>query len=150
MNIFKKTICLRNKEKNSKSMAILTLEKNNQKIFCTLKLYNFIQNDECILGIKLGNTICKQNIPASASNYNFILNQSHNLNDKIGCVLLKPTKNDFIPILWGSEKYENYKTQIINNLNKNIQKLHSIENKKTIDFTEVQLQNNTNENYLHN
>ena len=39
MSTFKKTIFLSNKENTNQGMAVLTLEKKQNVIFCTLKSY---------------------------------------------------------------------------------------------------------------
>ncbi len=125
MSTFKKTIFLTNKESNNKGMAILTLQKQNKGIFCTIKSYNVAKSPHLILGLKCDNNIIKQNINLDNNIYNFLLTQEINLEKNLGCVLLDINNDNITPILWGSEKSENFKSQIVNNLKNTIQKLQS-------------------------
>lgn len=132
MNAFKKTIFLSNKSNNSqKCMCILTLEKKNNGHFCTLKTYNIDLNKDLVLGIKSEDKIIKQNIILNNGSYNFLINQNFDLNNNISCVLLEVKDKDMVPVAWGSEKSENYKIQIINNLKNSISKLSKLEKKDT-------------------
>lgn len=123
MSTFKKTIFLTNKESNNKGMAILTLQKQNKGVFCTIKAYDVKKSPHLILGIKCDNNIIKQNINLDNNIYNFLLNQEINLEKNLGCVLLDNSDNNIVPLLWGSEKSDNFKSQIVNNLKNSIQKL---------------------------
>lgn len=131
MNTYKKTIFLSNKTSTNKGMAILTLAKQNQGVFCTIKAYNFAKYPNAVLGIKTDKKIYKQNVNLENNIYNFFINQVIDLSQDIGCVLMDTSNNSFSPILWGSEKQENYKSQIINNLRENIQKLEMPKPKQT-------------------
>lgn len=131
MNTYKKTIFLSNKTSTNKGMAILTLAKQNQGVFCTIKAYNFSKYPNAVLGIKTDKKIYKQNVNLENNIYNFFINQDIDLSQDIGCVLMDTSNNSFSPILWGSEKQENYKSQIINNLRENIQKLETPKPKQT-------------------
>ncbi len=132
MNTYKKTIFLSNKTSTNKGMAILTLAKQNQGVFCTIKAYNFAKYPNVVLGIKTNQKIYKQNVNLENNIYNFFINQDIDLSQNIGCVLIDTSNNTFSPILWGSEKQENYKSQIINNLKENIQKLETPKQKAPI------------------
>lgn len=123
MSTFKKTIFLTNKESNNKGMAILTLQKQNKGVFCTIKAYDVKKSSHLILGLKCDNNIIKQNINLDNNIYNFLLNQEINLEKNLGCVLLDNSDNNIVPLLWGSEKSDNFKSQIISNLKNSIQKL---------------------------
>ena len=124
MSTFKKTVFLSNKENKVKGMATLTLEKKGSGIFCTLKPFNFddkLQN--LVLGLKSGDKIIKQNIKFNDNVYNFILNQNLDLEKSVGCVLMNVTDTSISPIIWGSEKSENYKTQIVSKMKASIENL---------------------------
>ena len=123
MSTFKKTIFLSNKENTHKGMATLTLEKKQNGVFCTLKAYNLENNFDLVLGIKSSEKIVKQNVKLINGIYNFLLTQEISLENNLGCVLLSCHEQNITPILWGSEKSENYKTQIVNNLKDNVSKL---------------------------
>lgn len=123
MNTLKKIIFLTNNEKN-KGMGILTLEKKNENIFGTLKIYNTSNQKNLVLGLKVIDKIIKQNVNLNNNIYNFILTEKINLDNNIGCVLLDVT-NDIKPVLWGSEKSNAYKESIINSLKQSISKLNS-------------------------
>lgn len=126
MNTYKKTLFLSNKDNpQNKSMGILTLEKKNRNIYCSLKTYNFDSNHDLVLGIKTVDQIIKQNIILSNSSYNFLINQDIELSQIKGCVLLECDKNNIEPKLWGNEKNLNYKSQIVNNLKSSILRIQS-------------------------
>lgn len=155
MSTYKKTIFLTNKENSNKGMAILTLQKQNKGIFCTLKSYNVTRAKSLVLGLKCDNTIIKQNVNLENNIYNFLLNQEINLEKNLGCVLLDTSNNNIVPIIWGSEKADNFKSQIVNNLKNSIQKLqnntHSLSYKPTINKKdETPLTEEINSNALHN
>lgn len=139
MNTLKKLIFLSNNEKN-KGMGILKLEKKDKNIFANLKTYQDSINGEYILGIKINNKIIKQNVNIKNNMYSFVLTDKIDLCDSIGCVLLQSSANEFIPILWGSEKNENYKSSIINSLKSNIQKIRT-EQSNTISNVLIKNQN---------
>jgi len=126
MSTFKKTVFLSNKE-NNKGMGILTLEKKNKSVFGTFKSYNLENYSDLVLGIKSASKIIKQNIISDSSNYSFILNQDIDLNESVGAVLLTCSKDSIEPIIWGSEKNENFKSQIVQNLKSNIEKIKKTE-----------------------
>lgn len=121
MNFFKKTIFLTNDEK-SKDMAILTLEERNGTMFGRIKTYSKIFGDY-VLGLKFDKKILKQNIKLDSTPYEFILSEKINLQEPLGCVVLSIKKDDIIPVLWGSEKSEHYRSQIINTLRDNVSRL---------------------------
>ena len=125
MSTFKKTIFLSNKENSNQGMAVLTLERKQNGIFCTLKSYGISKYSNLVLGLKSDDKIFKQNIMLDSNVYNFLLNQNINLEKNLGCVLLESRNDTLNPILWGSEKIENFKSQIVNNLRHSIQKLHT-------------------------
>lgn len=123
MNTLKKTIFLSNKNDGSvKTLAVLTLEKKSNGIFCTIKSYNTIPKGDLILGLKSSDKVIKQNISFNNNTYNFILSDKVDLDNSIGCVLFE-NKNTLRPLIWGSEKSDNYKHHIITNLNSQINKL---------------------------
>lgn len=122
MNTLKKTIFLTNEEKN-KGMGLLILENKGNNIFGTVKVYNSYPSSNYILGIKNNDKILKQNINLDSNIYNFILSDKINLDSNIGCVLLEQKNSNVTPILWGSEKSQNFKSQIVNNLRESISKL---------------------------
>lgn len=129
MNTLKKTLFLTNKNDNhNKSLSTLILEKKNSTIFCTMKCYYDIPNGDLILGIQCKDKIIKQNISFENNPYNFILSQNIDLDEKISCVLISNYKNEFTPIIWGSEKKDNYKSQILSSLRENISKLSQNKN----------------------
>lgn len=119
MNYLKKTIFLSNDEK-SKGMATLTLESKNKSIFGTIKMYSNYRG-QYILGIKCKDKIIKQNINLESSSYSFLLDKI-DMAESLSCVILDTT-NNAIPILWGSERKENYKSQIIQSLKNSIMKI---------------------------
>lgn len=124
MSTFKKTVFLSNKESKVKGMATLTLEKKGTGIFCTLKSFNFDEKyQNLVLGLKSDDKIIKQNIKFNDNVYNFILNQNLDLEKSVGCVLMNVTDSSISPIIWGSEKSENYKTQIVNKMKASIENL---------------------------
>lgn len=132
MNTIKKTIFLSNKtDKNTKTLAILTLEKKHNGVYCTLKAYNSTPKGDLILGIKSNEKIIKQNISFNNDTYNFIVSENLNLDSSLGCVLLD-AKDNYSPIIWGSEKSDNFKSQIVNNLRTNISRLQTVSTKKVI------------------
>ena len=152
MSAFKKTIFLSNKESTNKGMAILTLNKQTKGVFCTLKSYNFGKYSDLVLGLKSEDKIYKQNINLDSNIYNFLLNQEINLEKNLGCVLLDTSNNSFTPILWGSEKADNYKSQIVTNLKNSIQKLQNKDSLNSIqrvasEYTSYPKQQNT---YINN
>ncbi|MGN0961472.1 MAG: hypothetical protein ACI4PF_04665 [Christensenellales bacterium] len=122
MNFIKKTIFLSNNDKN-KGMAILSLENKNSNVFGTIKVYSDNLKGEYVLGLKSNEKIIKQNIKLEGKLYNFILSDKVNLSENLGCVLLKVDNHNILPVLWGSEKNENYKGKIINTLRESIEKL---------------------------
>lgn len=125
MNISKKTIFLSNNSK-SKGVAILTLENRNQNVFGTIKVYSDKLSGDYILGLKCQDKIIKQNVKLDSPAYSFILSDKLNLSDNLGCVILKVDNNNFEPILWGSEKNDNFKSSIISTLRESISKLSTI------------------------
>ena len=131
MSTFKKTIFLSNKENSNQGMAVLTLEKKQNGIFCTLKSYGISKYSNLVLGLKSDNKIFKQNIMLDSNVYNFLLNQNINLEKNLGCVLLESKNDTLKPILWGSEKTENFKSQIVNNLRNSIQRLQTSSSAKS-------------------
>ncbi len=140
MNTYIKTIFLSNKSE-SKSFALLTLEKKNNGVFCTLKSYKNTPrpNQSLVLGIKNKDSIFKQNITFNNNVYNFILLDKIDLSESLGCVLVSVGDNQVTPLIWGSEKSDNYKSQIITNLSAGINKiknLKSIEVKQSVNNVE--------------
>ena len=133
MNILKKTLFLTNKQNNNKGISTLIFEKRNKTIFCTMKCYYNIPKDNLILGIQCKDKIIKQNISFENNPYNFILSQDIDLDEKISCVLISTNRNDFTPILWGSEKTDNYKIQIISTLKESINKLSQKQHQSVLD-----------------
>lgn len=127
--MFKKTIFLSNNEKDN-CMGILTLESRNSNIFGLIKVFNKRLDGDYILGIKKENNIIKQNIQLHNNSYNFILRENINLNNNISCVLLKMDNENITPILWGGEKSECYKNQVINTLKENFNKLSQTHHQK--------------------
>jgi len=128
MNSIKKTIFLSNKQDTkNKSMAIVTLEKKNGNIYGTIKTFNLDNRENYILGIKYDDKIYKQNVNLDNSKYNFLLSNLNNLTDNIGCVLLTSEKNNYTPIIWGSNNNTNYKSQIVNSLKSNFEKIKNNE-----------------------
>lgn len=128
MSSFKKNIFLSNKQDiKNKSMAIVTLEKKNQNIFGTIKTFNLDTKNNYILGIKLNEKIYKQNIILDDNKYNFLISNTNDLDCNIGCVLLSSENNSFTPIIWGSDSETNYKSQIINSLQSNFEKIKNNE-----------------------
>lgn len=121
MSFFKKTIFLTNDEK-SKDIAILTLEERNGTMFGRIKTYSKISGNY-VLGLKIDTKIIKQNIKLESTPYEFILSEKINLQEPLGCVVLSIKKDDIIPVLWGSEKSEHYRRQIINTLKDNVSRL---------------------------
>lgn len=142
MSAYKKTLFLTNKESSNKGMAILTLLRQNKGIFCTIKAYNFGNYSNLVLGIKCEDKIIKQNINLDGNIYNFLLNQEINLEKNLGCVLLENSKDNIIPLLWGSEKADNYKSQIVGSLKNSIQKLQ--ENNISYQAKKATIQPTTN------
>lgn len=122
MNFLKKTIFLSNNEKN-KGMAILSLESKNGNVFGRLKMYSDFHG-QYVLGIKCGDNIIKQNINLSSSSYTF-LSDKINLKENIGCAILDVSDGKISSILWGSEKKENCKSQIVETLRESINRLSS-------------------------
>lgn len=123
MNTLKKTIFLSNKNDSSiKTFAVLTLEKKSNGIFCTIKSYNSAPKGVLILGLKSCDKVIKQNISFNNNSYNFILSDKIDFDNSIGCVLFE-NKDTLKPLIWGSEKSDNYKNHIITNLNSQINKL---------------------------
>lgn len=124
MGTYKKTIFLKNKESSNKGMAILTLEKKSGGIFCTFKSYDIGHHKNLILGLKSDDKVYKQNIMQESTQYNFLLNNEIDLDNTLSCVLLSQDNENLNPILWGSEKSDNYKSQIVSNLKDNINRLN--------------------------
>lgn len=154
MNFLKKTIFLSNNDKN-KGMAILALESKNGNVFGKLKMYSDYKG-EYILGIKCGNNIIKQNVNLDNSTYSF-LSDKINMRENIGCVILDIADNKVTPLLWGSEKKENCKSQIIESLRNSINKISSniprpsaqskedIDTYKEEDYPQNDMENNQKE-----
>jgi len=131
MNTLKKLIFLKSEDK-SHGMGILSLEQKSQNIFGTLKTYQTNFNGDYILGIRCENQIIKQNVNIDNNTYNFILSDKLDLNQNIGCVILKVEGSQVTPILWGNEKNENYKSSIVKSLKESLSKLHVIGQSKKI------------------
>ena len=129
MNTYKKIIFLSNKEKHTNNLAVLSIEKKHNGVLGEIKSYGNLQGDY-LLGIQNKDKIIKQNIKFSSNTYNFVLPADINLDNTLGCVLCECT-DEFKPILWGSEKSDNYKAQIVSNLKNNLNKLSSIQSNKT-------------------
>lgn len=124
MSSIKKTIFLSNKQDNNfKGMAVVTLEKKNQNIFGTIKTFNLDNKKNYILGIKQHDKIYKQNIILDNNKYNFILSNTNNFGDDVGCVLLSVDNKNYTPVIWGSDKLTNYKSQIISSLKDTFDKI---------------------------
>jgi len=135
MSRYKKIIFLNNNEKRT-NMGTLTLELKNNNIFGNIKIFGKILDGNYTLGIRTEKEIIKQNVSIRQNNYSFILSNNFNLDNNIGCVLLKTDNNEFEPIIWGSEKNDNYKSNIINSLRESIRKLSN--NKKVSEATHTQ------------
>lgn len=133
MSTFKKTLFLTNKESSNKGMAIITFLKQSKGIFATIKSYNLEKYPNIVLGMKSGDKIIKQNVNLENNIYNFLLSQEINMENNLGCVLLSFDGNNYTPILWGSENCTSYKTQIVESLKENIQKLKTNNNAKNSD-----------------
>lgn len=125
MGTYKKTIFLKNQESSNKGMAILTLERKTGGIFCTFKSYDIGHHKSLILGLKSKELVIKQNIMQDSNLYNFLLNDKIDLDNSLSCVLLSAEGDNLTPLLWGSEKSENYKTQIVSSLKENINRLNT-------------------------
>ena len=142
MNTIKKIIMMSNDDKNS-DYVILKLENKNNNIFGTLKTYGNSYKGNYILGIKLKNKIFKQNVNITSNNYNFLSNEITNLDDVLGCVLIEISNGELKPIVWGNEKKQNYRSNIINSLR---QSINNISNSKvTSSKLEQNIKNYTKE-----
>lgn len=144
MNYLKKTIFLSNNEK-SKGMATLTLESKNKSIFGTIKMYSNYKG-EYILGIKCKDKIIKQNINMENSIYSFIIDKI-DLSENLGCVILDTKQGSAQPILWGCEKNENYKSQIISSLKNSISKISNSLSTKATPIMETTKVEDTNKEH---
>jgi len=142
MNTIKKTIFLSNKtDNNIKTLATVTLENKNKLIFGTIKSYNNTPKGDLFLGIKCGNKIIKQNVNFNNYLYNFKLNEDINLDENIGCVLLSYIDNKLTPIVRGSEKADNSKSQILSNLKTSLNKLKENTIQKNLSIKTPQPEN---------
>lgn len=122
MVTLKKLIFLSNKQDKSNDVATLSIEKKTNGIFGKLKYYGNLTGDY-ILGLKSADKIHKQNVKVGNIEYNFLLPADLDLNNPLGCVLCKTNNGELLPILWGNEKSENYKNQIVRNLQNNFSKI---------------------------
>lgn len=129
MGLLKKTIFLTNNDK-SKGMATLNLEFRNNNLFGNIKIYTSIPKGNYILGLKTKEKIIKQNINLQDSSYSFIISDNLDLSTTLSCVVLQVDGNNIEPILWGSEKDENYKGKIINTLRESVTRLTNSTNHK--------------------
>ena len=127
MDFLKKTIVLSNKKDNYKSLAVLTIYKSNAGIFGALKCYD-LGVSSAILGISVDNKQSfKQNVEIhNGKTYNFKLDNSFDLNGKIGCVIVVNEENKIVPLVYGSsESTFDYKSKVIENLNKSINNVYT-------------------------
>jgi len=145
MNTLKKIIFLSNNEKN-KGMGILKLERKNNNIFGSLKIYQSNLTGDYILGIKSDDKVIKQNVNLSNSAYSFVLSEKIDLNNPTGCVLLRDNQTDFTPLLWGNEKNKNFKSSIITTLKEGIRKLSNTNQNRTNDQSFKNIVTNSNSN----
>lgn len=149
MTTLKKIIFLNNDQKDS--MGILTIEKKDNSIFGTLKTYgNQKLEGSYILGIKTKENIIKQNINFVNQSHTFIVPSSTNLNEKIGCVLLGQKQEKYIPIIWGSEKMNEYKESVVNHINACMQKLVESQTKLSTVSAKFNTAQTSSENVLPN
>jgi len=135
MNTITKTIFLTNNEKN-KSMGVLKLDKKTNNVFGTLKTYQNHPSGDYVLGIKFEEKIIKQNVNLETLNYSFVISDNVSLDNLTGCVLLKKEKNEITPIIWGSEKNQNYKSCIISSLKDSINKISTTNKQATKESTQ--------------
>ncbi len=140
MDFLKKTIVLSNKKDNYKSLAVLTIYKSNVGIFGALKCYD-LGVSSAILGISVDNKQSfKQNVEVhNGKTYNFKLDNSFNLGGKIGCVMVVNEDNKIVPLVYGSsENTFDYKSKVIENLNKSINSVY-----RTIKPAEIKIKNDS-------
>jgi len=144
MNTIKKMMFMSSDKKND-GMGILKLENKNGNIFCNLKTYYANLDGEYILGIKLKDKIIKQNIKIENNSYNFVLSEHSDLNHIMSCVLMKIIDDNIFPIIWCTNKNENYKNLIISTLRNNLfkQTTSQINNTVTTNTT-----SNNNDKHL--
>lgn len=119
MTTFKKTIVLNNSQNNNfNGSAILTLAKDGNSTYGTLKTFNITSKPNLVLGLAQNNKqVFKQNINLINNNtYNFKLNNI-DLNENISCVLVEDEPTKVIPLIWGSDSKNELKNEIVDNLN---------------------------------
>ena len=120
MTTYKKTIVLCNPTISGfNGNAILTLTKNGDSVFGTLKTFNIQNKPNLVLGLSQnGKQVLKQNINLINNNsYNFKLNQL-DLNQNISCVLVEDEPTRVIPLIWGSDSKNQLTDEIVDNLSK--------------------------------
>lgn len=142
MTTYKKIIVLNNPTvKNYNGSAILTLVKNNDGVYGTLKCFNITNKPNLILGLAQNKKqVFKQNVNLINNNtYNFKLNNL-DLNNTLSCVLMEDEPNKVIPLIWGSDCKNELKEEIIENLQllkQEVKKENVVNTKKDIDLDEM-------------
>lgn len=125
MGFYKKTILLSNQANYGKGMAILTIEKGNFGVFGTLKCFDISYTYNLMLGISVDDKqVFKQHINLTGGNvYNFKLDNSIDVDGKIGSVIVSVDGDCVEPILWGTNGSKaQYKQDIINVFKRDMEK----------------------------
>lgn len=120
MGFFKKTILLSNQGSYSKGMAILNIEKSNNGVFGSIKIFDIPTKNELILGITINaKPIFKQKIYFHNEKvYNFKLLNEIDIDGKVGCVLASLVNGNAEPLVWGTNgQVADYKNNLINFIN---------------------------------
>jgi hypothetical protein len=98
-------------------MATLTIEKFKSGTIANLKTFNFLDTDNLMLAISNnGLEVLKQEVKLKNNTFSFEIDKPIDINNKIGCVLIKRENGAIIPLLWGSENV-NTQASILKALN---------------------------------
>ena len=119
MNCLKKTIVLSNKKDGYRALCVLTLLKSRQGTFGAFRAYD-LKPCSAILGISINNKqVYKQNVEiVNNKTYNFKLDNSFDIDGKIGCVLVENNDGKLNTIVYGaSEEIKDYKSVVVDGLN---------------------------------
>ena len=138
--MFKKSIVLSDIESSSNKRAVLTLEKKEDEVFGTLRLYNFPVESEGLLtlGFYVGDKVVKSGLTRKGNSvYSFFLSENF-IDQKFSCDLVEFLGSKPRPILYGASegRSENAYADIISELSGNLttQNVENVLDKHNVDY----------------
>ena len=140
--MFKKSIVLSDIESNTNKKAVLTLEKKEDEVLGTLRLYNFPVESEGLLtlGFYVGDKVVKSGLTRKGNAvYSFFLSDNF-IDKKFSCALVEFLGSKPRPILYGASegRSENAYADIISELSGNltVQNVENVLDKHNVDYDE--------------